>query len=37
VNLRTREVGIATATCIEDFNLRDAVQAIFVGEGAAAA
>src|SRR5262245_63614270 len=37
VNLDTREVGVATATCIEDFNIRTGVPVIFVGEGAAAA
>jgi uncharacterized Ntn-hydrolase superfamily protein len=37
VNTRTREVGVSTATCLEDFNLRSGVPVIFVGEGAAAA
>jgi uncharacterized Ntn-hydrolase superfamily protein len=37
VNRRTREVGVATATCITDFNIRTAVPVIFVGEGAGAA
>lgn len=37
VNTRTHEVGVASATCIENFNLRNAVPVIFVGEGAAAA
>jgi uncharacterized Ntn-hydrolase superfamily protein len=37
VDLETREVGVATATCLENFNLRTAVPVIFVGEGAAAA
>jgi ribosomal protein S18 len=37
VDLRTREVGVATATCLESFNLKSAVPVIFVGEGAAAA
>jgi uncharacterized Ntn-hydrolase superfamily protein len=37
VNTRTREVGVASATCLENFNLRTGVPVIFVGEGAAAA
>lgn len=37
VNTRTREVGVASATCLEDFNLRVGVPVIVVGEGAAAA
>jgi uncharacterized Ntn-hydrolase superfamily protein len=37
VNVKTREVGVATATCLEDFNLQRGVPVIFVGEGAAAA
>jgi uncharacterized Ntn-hydrolase superfamily protein len=37
VNLKTREVGVASATCLVDFNLRSGVPVIFVGEGAAAA
>ena len=37
VNLKTREVGVATATCLENFNLKSGVPVIFVGEGAAAA
>jgi uncharacterized Ntn-hydrolase superfamily protein len=37
VDLRTREVGVASATCLENFNLRTGVPVIFVGEGAAAA
>jgi hypothetical protein len=37
VNLRTREVGVATATCLANLNLRRLVPVIVVGEGAAAA
>jgi len=37
VNTRTREVGVASATCLENFNLRSGVPVIVVGEGAAAA
>ena len=37
VNLRTREVGVATATCLANFNIRVGVPVIVVGEGAAAA
>lgn len=37
VNLRTREVGVASATCLANFDLRQAVPVIRVGEGAAAA
>jgi len=37
VNLKTREVAVASATCLENFSLREAVAVIFVGEGAAAA
>ncbi len=37
VNVRTREVGVATATCIPNLNLKRLVPVIFVGEGAAAA
>lgn len=37
VDVRTREVGVATATCLESFNLRSGVPVIYVGEGAAAA
>ncbi len=37
VNLRTREVGVASATCLADFNLRVGVPVVVVGEGAAAA
>ncbi|HEX6882415.1 MAG TPA: DUF1028 domain-containing protein [Planctomycetota bacterium] len=37
VNTKTREVGVATATCLENFNIRTAVPVIFVGEGAGAA
>ncbi len=37
VNLRTREVGVATATCLEGVGIRRLVPVIFVGEGAAAA
>jgi len=37
VNVKTREIGVATATCLENFNLRSGVPVIFVGEGAAAA
>jgi uncharacterized Ntn-hydrolase superfamily protein len=37
VNLRTREVGVVGATCLEDFNLRKGIAVIVVGEGAAAA
>jgi len=37
VNLRTREVGVATATCLEGVGIRRVVPVIFVGEGAAAA
>lgn len=34
---KTREVGVATATCIPDFSIRAGVPVIYVGEGAAAA
>ena len=37
VNLRTREVGVVGATCLENFNLRKGIAVIVVGEGAAAA
>lgn len=37
VNTKTREVAVASATCLENFNLRTGVPVIFVGEGAAAA
>ena len=37
VNTRTREVGVASATCLVNFNLRTGVPVIYVGEGAAAA
>ena len=37
VNTKTREVGVASATCLENFNLRVGVPVIIVGEGAAAA
>ena len=37
VNRKTREVGVAGATCLEDFNLRKGIAVIVVGEGAAAA
>jgi uncharacterized Ntn-hydrolase superfamily protein len=37
VNRRTREVGVATATCIPDFNLRGAVPILVVGKGGGAA
>ena len=37
VNTRTGEVGVASATCIEAFNLRRATPVIFVGHGAASA
>jgi uncharacterized Ntn-hydrolase superfamily protein len=37
VNTATREVGVASATCLVDFNLRTGVPVIAVGEGAAAA
>ncbi len=36
-NRKTREVGVATATCLANFNLRSGVPVIYVGEGAAAA
>jgi uncharacterized Ntn-hydrolase superfamily protein len=37
VDLETREVGVASATCIASFNLKSAVPVVYVGEGAAAA
>jgi len=37
VDLRTREVGVVGATCLEDFNLRRGIAVVVVGEGAAAA
>jgi len=37
VNTRTREVGVASATCLQNFNLRIGVPVVFVGEGSAAA
>jgi len=37
VNKKTREVGVASATCLAAFNLRNGVPVIVVGEGAAAA
>jgi uncharacterized Ntn-hydrolase superfamily protein len=37
VNARTGEVGVASATCLASFNLRNAVPVIVVGKGAAAA
>jgi uncharacterized Ntn-hydrolase superfamily protein len=37
VNTKTREVGVSSATCIADFNLRTGVPVVYVGEGAAAA
>ena len=37
VNLKTREVAVATATCLANFNIRFGVPVIVVGEGAAAA
>lgn len=37
VNTKTREVGVATATCLTNFNIRTGVPVIYVGEGAAAA
>lgn len=37
VNARTGEVGVASATCLASFNLRQAVPVIVVGKGAAAA
>ena len=37
VDLRTREVAVATATCLEGTGIRRIVPVIFVGEGAAAA
>src|SRR5262245_21046759 len=37
VNLKTREVGVASATCLANFSLRTGVPVIAVGEGAAAA
>jgi len=37
VNTRTGEVGVASATCLESFNLRRFTPVIFVGAGAASA
>src|SRR5262245_13968438 len=37
VNTKTHEVGVASATCLVNFNLRTGVPVIVVGEGAAAA
>lgn len=37
VNARTGEVGVASATCLANFNLRQAVPVVVVGRGAAAA
>jgi uncharacterized Ntn-hydrolase superfamily protein len=37
VNRKTREVGVATATCLTNFSIRTGVPVIVVGEGAAAA
>ncbi len=37
VNLKTREVAVASATCLENFNLKVGVPVVVVGEGAAAA
>lgn len=37
VNMRTGEVGVASATCLEDFNLRRYTPVVYVGRGAASA
>ena len=37
LNTRTGEVAVATATCLQNFNIRSGVPVIRVGEGAAAA
>lgn len=37
VDMRTREVGVASATCLTNFDLREGVPVIRVGQGAAAA
>lgn len=37
VNTKTREVGVATATCLTNFDIRKGVPILYVGEGAAAA